>query len=174
MVSMLNSEQMELLCDKLFEELHIANRNGSLFQLLEKFGLKDFLKEIQSPTDSFRSFPDGKIVVQNCATGKYLTKENGEMIQKNPDGSENQLWSGTELLFVRQTSLKEVTVVPDSICITVDGKIMEKLTLQSGASVQLAVETVPKGALTVLNWSSDSIGHGVVTAEGILNVYEAG
>lgn len=70
MVSMLNSEQMELLCDKLFEELHIANRNGSLFQLLEKFGLKDFLKEIQSPTDSFRSFPDGKIVVLGASEVK--------------------------------------------------------------------------------------------------------
>lgn len=63
MISTLNHDQMELLCDKLSEKLYIANRDGSLLQLLEKFGLKDFLKEIQSPADSFRSFPDGKIVV---------------------------------------------------------------------------------------------------------------
>jgi len=96
------------------------------------------------------------------------------MVQKNAGESAEQQWTGIEFSFVKQNYLKEVTVVPDSIMITVDGTATENITLTGGSKVQLAVETVPKGALTALQWMSDSIGHGSVTQDGVLTCYEAG
>lgn len=123
---------------------------------------------------SIKNIGDGFVTIQNCATGKYLTRENGEIVQKNMGENAEQQWTGSEFMFVKQNFLKEVTVVPDSIMITVDGTPMEEITLKGGSSVQLAVETVPQGALTALQWESDSIGHGSVTQDGVLTCYEAG
>ena len=60
---MLNAVQLDLLFDKIWERLAIANRNGSLSHLLAKLGWQDILSEIQSPEDSFHFYADGKIIV---------------------------------------------------------------------------------------------------------------
>jgi len=116
----------------------------------------------------------GRLTIQNCSTGKYLTDENGAWIQKNATGEADQLWNGDEFLMTRHTFLKNVTVIPDSIHITVDGEDKDTVVLESGSKVQLAIKTEPKGSLTVLHWMSDSIGNGVVTPDGKLSCYRAG
>ncbi len=117
---------------------------------------------------------DGHITLQSCATGKYLTDENGTLIQKNYTGEENQLWTPSDFELNRLAELKDVIITPDSIKITADGVETDSITMESGKEVQLGVEIQPEGAKALITWSSGSIGNGVVTQSGKLTAYSPG
>lgn len=116
---------------------------------------------------------DGRITIQSCATGKYLTLEDGKLVQRNYTSEDNQLFSGDEFDMTRLTELKDVIITPDSIAITADGEEVDSLTLRSGETVKLDVKVEPEGATSVITWSSDSIGSGVVN-NGTLTAYDPG
>ncbi len=117
---------------------------------------------------------DGFITIQNCTTGKYLTNENGVIVQRSYSGEENQKWSTDYFKMTRLTLYKEVIIAPDSIEITLDGKALDSLTIESGESVQLGTKIEPEGAVALLTWASDSIGSGVVLSDGKLTAYAPG
>ncbi|MGM9550627.1 MAG: glycosyl hydrolase family 95 catalytic domain-containing protein [Clostridia bacterium] len=117
---------------------------------------------------------EGFITIQSCKTGRYLTNENGTLVQKSYTGDRNQLWSGNEFTLTRLTELKDVIIAPDSISITVNGELAEDITLRSGDSVQLGVKIEPEGASASYVWSTDSIGSGVVLSNGTLTAYAPG
>lgn len=117
--------------------------------------------------------PDGHITIQSCATGKYLTREDGKLVQRNYTGDDNQFFSGDEFEMTRLTEFKDVIITPDSFTITADGEEVDSLTLASGESVNLGVKIEPAGASTAITWSSDSIGSGVVN-NGTLTAYDPG
>lgn len=117
---------------------------------------------------------DGRITIQSCATGKYLTEENGTLVQRNYDGSENQLWRSSDFEMTRLNELRDVIITPDSIAVTADGVRTDTVYMRSGETVGLGVEIQPEGAAAAITWSSDSIGHGVVTSNGTLTAYDTG
>jgi hypothetical protein len=114
------------------------------------------------------------VTIRSCATGKYLTNDNGTLVQKNYTGEDSQLWSGDEFTFNRLTELKDVVVTPDSVKITADGEEAESVTAKAGETISLDVVTEPEGAKTSMTYSSDSIGNGVVTSDGKLTLYTPG
>lgn len=116
---------------------------------------------------------DGKLKIQSCSTGKYLTVEDGKWVQKNASG-DGQLWSGTEFSMTRLTMQKEVNVVADRIFITIDGKGETSVTVKNGDTVQLGVVCEPANAMAAYTWKTDSIGNGVVSPDGILTCYGSG
>lgn len=117
---------------------------------------------------------DGFVTIQSCATGKYLTNENGVIVQRSYSGEENQKWSTDYFKMTRLTQYKEVIIAPDSIAVTLDGEAIDGLTLKSGETVQLGTKIEPEGASSILTWSSDSIGNGVVLSNGKLTAYAPG
>ncbi|MGN1098438.1 MAG: discoidin domain-containing protein, partial [Clostridia bacterium] len=117
---------------------------------------------------------DGYITIQSCATGKYLTDENGVLVQKNYIGESNQIWRGDDFELTRLTELKDVVITPDSISITANGIETDTIVMESGEEIQLGVEIKPEGAKAAITWSSDSIGSGVVTPDGRLTAYASG
>ena len=116
---------------------------------------------------------DGRITIRSCATGKYLTLEDGKLVQRNFTGEENQLFSCGEFDLTRLTEYRDVIITPDSFTITANGEEVDALTLASGESVDLGVKIEPAGASTVVTWSSNSIGSGVVSG-GVLTAYDPG
>ena len=117
---------------------------------------------------------DGHITIQSCTTGKYLTNENGVIVQRSYTGEENQKWSTDYFQMTRLNKLVDVVIAPDSIEITVDGEVVDAIDLESGESVQLGIKIEPEGASALLTWASDSIGSGVVLSNGILTAYAPG
>lgn len=117
---------------------------------------------------------DGFITIQSCVTGKYLTNENGTIVQRSYTGEDNQKWSGNDFTMTRLTKYVDVIIAPDSIAITVDGEVKDSITLESGDEVQLGAKIEPEGASALLTWSSDSIGSGVVLSSGKLTAYAPG
>ena len=117
---------------------------------------------------------DGYITIQSCATGKYLTEENGTLVQKSYTGNENQKWSTDYFTMTRLDRFVDVIIAPDSIEITLDGEAVDSLRLESGEMVQLGAKIEPEGAEARLVWSSDSIGSGVVLNNGKLTAYAPG
>ncbi len=117
---------------------------------------------------------DGYITIQSCATGKYLTNENGTIVQKSYTGEDNQKWSTDYFAMTRLNKLVDVIIAPDSIEITVNGEAVDSLSIESGESVQLGTKIEPDGAVALLTWSSSSIGSGVVLSDGKLTAYAPG
>ncbi|MBQ8540506.1 MAG: glycoside hydrolase N-terminal domain-containing protein [Clostridia bacterium] len=117
---------------------------------------------------------EGLITIQSCVTGKYLTNENGVIVQRSYTGEENQKWSTDYFAMTRLNKLVDVIIAPDSIDITVDGEVVDAIELESGESVQLGTKIEPEGASALLTWSSDSIGSGVVLSNGKLTAYAPG
>ncbi len=117
---------------------------------------------------------DGFITIQSCVTGKYLTDENGTLVQNSYTGEDNQKWSTDSFAMTRLTEYRDVVVAPDSIEIIVDGEAKDKIVLNSGDTIQLGVKVEPEGASAIFKWSSDSIGSGVVLDGGKLTAYAPG
>ncbi len=117
---------------------------------------------------------DGFITIQSCTTGKFLTNENGVLIQKNYTGEENQKWATNHFEMTRLTYFRNVVIAPDSIAITLEEEVIDSLTLESGETVQLGAKIEPEGAVAILTWSSDSIGSAVVLSNGKLTAYAPG
>lgn len=122
---------------------------------------------------NIKNVNDGHVTIQSCAIGKYLTLEDGILVQLNYTGEENQHWNGNDFEMHRQSEFKDVVYTLDKVAITADGEEVESLNLSSGDKVMLGVKFEPEDARTAFNWRTDSIGHGVVS-NNILTAYSPG
>lgn len=117
---------------------------------------------------------DGTITIQSCATGKFITNENGTLVQENYTGEDNQIWEANYFSMTRLTELRDVVIAPDSIEIMVDGEVASDIVMEEGDTVQLSAKVMPEGASATLTYSTDSIGSGVVLNSGKLTAYAPG
>ena len=117
---------------------------------------------------------DGYILIRSTATGKYVTDENGVLVQTNYTGEDNQKWLPEDFSMTRLTEYREVNVTPDRVIITADGEEIESLTMEEGETVTLSAKVEPEDASATIIWASDSIGSGVVLTGGKLTAYAPG